>query len=74
MQCLMFMLHPDDVVTFHIGLSVSEETLYPVKVPIEGESTIVALNFYLTYYSDQTIEMGCSSDTSYTRKGIHNNA
>ena len=69
MQCLMFMLHPDDVVTFHIGLSVSEETLYPVKVPIEGESTIVALNFYLTYYSDQTIEMGCSSDTSYSRKG-----
>lgn len=65
----VFLLHPDDIPTFHVGISVSDESLYPARVSFGSETSFVTVSFHLTYYHDETREMNCTRDTNYNRKG-----
>jgi hypothetical protein len=68
----IFLLHPDDIPTFHIGASVSDKKLFPQSVYLGDESgiNIVLANFYLTYYYDKTDVMNCAKDDNRKeRKG-----
>ena len=68
----IFLIHPEDIVIFHLGLSSSSKSmkLDNNKFIFEGDDVLNAWgSFYITYQKDTTRVFNCSSSADYDRKG-----